>query len=135
MKACCSEMGTLLPMTNGIETFWFNQNTWDRICVIQVAKFHGMQGLVLLFKVATIWDWKMTVSPFCLTFCVYMYLYVHTQYPLNFSPLPGRIIAVLLHFYVHLLEHVMCRAWESWLGSTEKTGPFSEIWTLLWSIF
>lgn len=91
---------------------------------MQVAKSGGMQGLVLLFKVVIISDWKMAISASSFTFCIYMYLYVHIQHPLNFSPLPGRIIAVSLHLHVHLLECMIHNAWESWLGSTVKTGPF-----------
>lgn len=94
-----------------------------------------MQDPVLFLKILTIWDWKMAISPSCLTFCVYMYLYVHTQYPLNFSPLPGRIMAISLHLYIHLLECVMFNAWESWLGSTEKNIFFQKFEPLLWSVF
>lgn len=113
-----------------IQSKHIGQKTW-----IQAAKSGGMQDPVLFLKILTIWDWKMAISPSCLTFCVYMYLYVHTQYPLNFSPLPGRIIAISLHLYIHLLECVMFNAWESWLGSAEKNIFFQKFEPLLWSVF
>lgn len=133
VEVCCLSFESLLlgnrallHMTNGTETF--NQSIYGSK-IIQAAKSGGLQGFVLLFKIVTIWDCKMAISSSCLTFCVYTYLYVHTQYPLNFSPLPGRIIALSLHLYIHLLEPVMSSAWESWLSSTQKTDPFSEMWT------
>lgn len=42
-------------------------------------------------------------SPPCfLRLCVYLYVHVHAWNPLNFSPLPGRITAVLLYSFTHL---------------------------------
>lgn len=54
--------------------------------VVQVAKFGGMQGLVLLFKVVTLWDWKMAISPSSSFLRLRVFICTHPVSPKCFSP-------------------------------------------------
>lgn len=98
--------------------------------VTQVAKFGGMQGLVLLFKGVTLWDWKMAISPSSSFLCLHVFICTCPISPKCLSPPKQNhcCFITLVHsfFREHDMQYLGVMAW---LHCKNRSFYLSEIWT------